>query len=135
MTLKQALRYLMKSRTRLTRKRGRRAVRSALNAILKQYPSLNKDNQENKKPTPCVCPICGVPARTWLILAAHLRRKHRCTQGMPTVQTGKSQTCPGCGCLFTLRGLAAHLAALSRKGALAAHCVPAAAANLFGRKS
>ena len=122
--LEDAVRYLQQSKTALTRRRGRNAVRSALAALLKAYPPIGKDGLAKpaaKKPR---CPLCGVPTASWTALAGHLRAKH-CGNSDKLV-------CPGCKERFRRpASLSAHLSALQRLGKLQDHVVGAATQHAF----
>jgi uncharacterized C2H2 Zn-finger protein len=132
MTLKQALQKLHRSNTPLTRRRARRAVRVAVNQLLKDYPLLDKEGRE-KASKVITCPICRIPVKTWNALSTHIAKKH--FHDMP-YDTLVLHSCPACGKSFdSNRARNRHLAALARSGKLQEHVVQRAAEVAFGERN
>lgn len=121
--LTRALRRLEKSNTRLTRRRARNALRSAVNKLLREYPVIGKDGEEKRERKKPTCPICRIPMASWPTLANHLRS--HCGDHGPS-------TCCCCRTHFkSLRALAQHLASLHRRGELVSHAVKGSMDHAF----
>jgi hypothetical protein len=129
-----AVKRLMRSDTALKRRRARRAVRSAFNNLMKEYPLLGKDGSQPPPKLKLTCPICGVPIKQWRFLAAHMLNNHWMDKREDVAQQHRPGiVCLGCNRTFeSVRGLAVHLKALNAKSLLKQHCIHGAALAYFG---
>lgn len=109
--LRTAIRRLEKSDTRIKRRNARRHLRTVLGRVRREleaaYPLVQKNGQDVKAKKKPRCPVCGVPCKSWLRLAEHLKWYHKLHQ---TVGDGILVSKCWCGRSLKIHNFASHLA-------------------------
>ena len=113
--LRDAIKRLQRSDTRIKRRNARRHLRTVLRRIQRDlmgsFPVIRKDGQaaEPTKKRP-VCPMCGIPCRNWTLLARHLIAMHDCYHLRFRAQCWCGRTFPHTGSRTAEMRFGLHLA-------------------------
>lgn len=142
----QAITKLVKSNTKLTRKRARSHFRAMTKVMLNTFRAIRADGTLTEVPSTivCVCPLCDSAIRYWSSLLSHLSKYHdiEVVQVRGLVRNKRSgrtretmiHKCFGCfkPCAG-LNGLTKHLAHVQRNGGWKDHVTQAAMRAAFAQ--
>lgn len=127
----KAFRRLAGSSTRLTRRRGRKVLRQAVDKIFAEYPPLRVDGsgetvEVDSAQSFILCPLCKIP------VLARVFPEHASNRHAERKVIREPNTCPCCDRRFKSdRGVAKHLAKVYNQGELTEHMIEAATKRAF----